>query len=176
MIELRGIPRLETPRLVLRAPKSGDFETWAACAGSDRARYIGGPIDRNLAWRAFCHLTGHWVHRGYSIFVIADRETDAALGMCGPWFPECWPEREIGWSILSPENEGKGLAFEAATAARRFAYDVLGWTTAISMIDHGNDRSAALATRMGPAYETDYADDAIGPCRIFRHPGPEALT
>ena len=45
MIELRGIPRLETPRLVLRAPKSGDFETWAACAGSDRARYIGGAID-----------------------------------------------------------------------------------------------------------------------------------
>jgi len=176
MIELRGIPRLETPRLVLRAPKSGDFETWAACAGSDRARYIGGPIDRNLAWRAFCHLTGHWVHRGYSMFVFADRETDAPLGMCGPWFPEGWPEPEIGWTVWAPEAEGKGFAFEAATAARDWAYSVLGWTTAISLIAVGNDRSAALARRMGCTLEDEYTHAQHGPMQVWRHPSRRAFA
>ncbi len=176
MIRIEGIPVIDTPRLRLRGPRFDDYEAYAAFMASDRSRFVGGPLGRWQAWRGFCHVTGHWVHRGFSTFIIADRNTDAALGMCGPWFPEGWPEPEIGWTIWSAENEGKGLAFEAVTAARRFAYDVLGWTTAISMIDHGTDRSAALATRLGAVYETDYTDDTLGTCRIFRHPGPGALA
>ena len=176
MIRLEGIPVIETARLRLRGPRLEDYEAYATFMASGRSIYVGGPLGRLQAWRGFCHVTGHWVYRGFSTFIIADRNTDAALGMCGPWFPEGWPEPEIGWTIWSAENEGKGLAFEAVTAARRFAYDVLGWTTAISMIDHGNDRSAALAARLGAVYETDYTDDTLGTCRIFRHPGPGALA
>lgn len=176
MIELRGIPTLETPRLVLRGPKASDFDTWATCAASDRARFIGGPIDRGLAWRAFCHLTGHWVHRGYSMFIFADRETDAPLGMCGPWFPEGWPEPEIGWTVWEPQAEGKGLAHEAATAARVWAYDTLRWTTAISLIAVGNTRSAALAARMGCTLEDEYTHAQHGPMQIWRHPSRRAFA
>lgn len=174
MIRLEGIPVIETPRLRLRGPRLEDYEASAAFMASDRSVYVGGPVGRTLSWRGFCHLTGHWVHRGYSMFILADRETDAALGMAGPWYPEGWPEPEIGWSLWSPEAEGKGLAFEAATAARRFAYETLGWTTAISLIVEGNDRSAALATRMGATYEGDFVHEVFGKSRIFRHPGPEA--
>ena len=172
MIALTGIPVIETDRLRLRGPRAADFEPWAAFMATDRARFVGGPAGRATSWRGFCHLTGHWLHRGFSMFILADKATDAAMGMAGPWFPEGWPEPEIGWSIWDAAAEGRGLAQEAALAARRFAYDSLGWTTAISLIAEGNDRSAALALRLGAVEEGRFVHETFGPSRIFRHPGP----
>ncbi|MFZ1467924.1 MAG: GNAT family N-acetyltransferase [Paracoccaceae bacterium] len=171
MIALSGIPVIDTPRLRLRGPRADDFEVYAAFQSSPRSALIGGPMARVQAWRSFGHLTGHWALRGYSMFILADRQTDTALGMAGPWFPEGWPEPEIGWSIWDESAEGKGLAHEAALAARTFAYDRLGWTTAISLIATGNTRSEALTLRMGCVQEGNFAHEAFGESRIFRHPG-----
>ena len=38
-------PVLETPRLILRAPRLADFDGFAAYQASDRARFTGGPVD-----------------------------------------------------------------------------------------------------------------------------------
>ena len=70
--------------------------------------------------------------------------------------------------------EGRGIAREAALASRRYAYDTLGWTTAISLISHDNLRSQALAERLGAVREDDYEHPSYGSMRIYRHPGPEA--
>jgi RimJ/RimL family protein N-acetyltransferase len=177
MIHLDGIPQIETPNLRLRAPMPSDYEVFADFMQSDRSRHVGGPVGRTQSWRGFCHMTGHWVHRGFSMFVVADRPSNVALGMAGPWFPEGWPEPEIGWSIWDAAAEGRGLAFEAVLAARRFAYTVLGWTTAISLIVEGNTRSEALARRLGCWQDGDFTHEILGTSRIFRHPGPsEALA
>jgi len=173
---LTGVPVLETERLILRAPVVGDFDTMATFAASDRARFVGGPSPRHMAWRAFCAITGHWVMRGFSMFVFTDKSTGAPLGVSGPWCPEGWPEPEIGWSLWAPQAEGKGLAFEAATATRAFAYDVLGWPTAISLIHVDNTRSAALARRMGCVPDGIFTHAQFGESTIWRHPAPDALT
>ncbi len=175
MITLSGIPTLQTARLTLRGPKSSDFGPFAEFMSSDRAEFVGGPISPVMAWRGFCHITGHWVHRGYSAFILADRETDAPLGMAGPWFPEGWPEPEIAWSLWTPAAEGRGLAHEAALAARAHAYDVLGWTTAISLIAPRNLRSQALARRMGCVQDGMFRHETFGDSQIWRHPGPATL-
>lgn len=172
---LSGTPVLETERLILRAPRTEDFDAAASFFASDRARHIGGPISRDLAWRSFCHITGHWVHRGFSMFVITDKASGRVLGACGPWFPEGWPEPEIGWSIWADDAEGKGFAFESATATRGFAYDVLGWATAISLIHVDNTRSAALARRMGCTPDGTFTHAQFGASTIWRHPSPDAL-
>ncbi|MCX7889525.1 MAG: GNAT family N-acetyltransferase [Rhodobacteraceae bacterium] len=172
---LHGTPVLETGRLVLRAPSPGDFEPCAAFLMSDRARFVGGPLTRPNAWRAMCHLTGHWVHRGFGMFIFSDRSApDVPLGMAGPWFPEGWPEHEIGWSVWQPGAEGRGFAFEAAAAARDWAFGTLGWRTAVSYIDRRNARSIALAERLGarPDPEARWPfpeDDNV----VYRHPAPE---
>lgn len=176
MIELVGIPVIETTNLRLRGPKTADFEMFAAFMASPRCTYVGGPLTRALAWRSFCHLTGHWLHRGYSAFILADKSTDAALGMSGPWFPEGWPEPEIGWSIWAPEAEGRGLAHEAALAGRAYAYNTLGWKTAISLIVNGNTRSQALAERMGCVRDGSFIHETFGASQIWRHPAPESLS
>lgn len=175
MIELTGIPVIETANLRLRGPKTADFEVFAAFMASPRATHVGGPLTRTLAWRSFCHLTGHWLHRGYSMFILADKATDAALGMSGPWFPEGWPEPEIGWSIWATQAEGRGLAYEAAFATRSHAYTALGWKTAISLIADGNTRSQALAQRMGCTRDGEFIHETFGASQIWRHPAPEHL-
>ena len=97
-----------------------------------------------------------------------------ALGTAGPWFPEGWPEPEIAWTLWDAEAEGKGYATEAALATRAYAYDTLGWTTAISLILDGNDRSAALAARLGCVREGGFTHAQFGATSIWRHPAPDA--
>jgi RimJ/RimL family protein N-acetyltransferase len=168
---------LETERLVLRQPGAADWEGAAAFMTSPRAEFMGGTTDLGEVWAVFAHMVGHWVLRGYGMFVFADRANGRALGMAGPLFPEGWAEPEIGWSLWSGADEGKGYAREAAMAARWHAYADLGWRTAISYIDPRNARSIALARRMGavedPAVAHPFGDN---PCTVFRHPGPEAAA
>ncbi len=171
---LAQTPVIETARLVLRAPMRGDFEPCAAFFASDRAGFVGGPIDRGLAWRAVCHLTGHWVHRGYGMFIFHAKDDPSPLGMAGPWFPEGWPEPEIGWSVFGAAAEGRGYAHEAASAARDFAWRNLGWTTAVSYIDPRNDRSIALARRLGAVRDDTATSPGDGGDHVYRHPAPEA--
>lgn len=175
-IALTPTPVLETERLILRAPQRGDMPYWEACAMSDRARYIGGPLDAQQAWRSLCHLTGHWVHRGYGMFIWHLKTDPTPLGMTGPWFPETWPEQEIGWTVWSAAAEGKGYAHEAAIATRRFAYDTLGWQTAVSYIHPDNARSIALATRLGAQLDTDATPMGTEPCLVYRHPAPSEIA
>jgi RimJ/RimL family protein N-acetyltransferase len=175
IVTLSGTPILHTDRLTLRAPQVGDHPHWADFAMSERARYVGGPLDAALAWRALGHLTGHWVHRGFGMFIFHAKSDDTPLGMAGPWFPGGWPEREIGWSVWASAAEGKGFAFEAAAAVRAYAYQTLGWDTAVSYINPANVRSISLAQRLGAILDPDAAHPGTEPCLVYRHPAPGAM-
>ncbi|SIO42775.1 Protein N-acetyltransferase, RimJ/RimL family [Rhodovulum sp. ES.010] len=169
-----AFPVLETERLVLRGPRPEDWEAHAAFATSDRARFVGGPWSRREAWRGFAARWGHWAMRGFGMFTVTRRGSDAAIGTIGPHFPEGWAEPEIGW-ILYGGAEGQGLAREAALACRDHAYRVLGWTTAISYIHPDNARSRALAGRLGCEIDPAVPHPFDEPCLVYRHPGPEAV-
>ncbi len=174
---LADTPVLETERLILRAPGPQDWPVFRAMMASERSRFIrSGEIDEGQAWRAFGHVIGHWILRGWGNFVMTRKGDDAALGAVGPWFPAGWPEQEIGWSIWSAEAEGRGYAFEAAQAARGFAYDVLNWDHAVSYIDPANTRSIALAERLGARRDDDAATPGDAPCLVYRHPEPDVLA
>jgi RimJ/RimL family protein N-acetyltransferase len=173
---LAHTPVIETERLILRAPQRGDFGPCADFLTSERAKYVGGPLDRNLAWRALCHLTGHWVHRGFGMFIFHAKGDPTPLGMAGPWFPEGWPEHEIGWSLWSAAAEGKGYAHEAARAARDYAWHGLGWTHVVSYIDPANDRSIALARRLGAVLDETVTSPGDGEALVYRHPAAEPLA
>ena len=169
------IPVLETERLVLRAPSEEDFEADVVFYASDRSAGVGGPSPRDEVWRKLAATLGHWVLRGYGFWSIDEKATGAYCGRAGSHYPDGWPEPEIGWKLVA-EAEGRGIAYEAALAARRYAYETLGWTTAISLIGPGNTRSIALALRLGATRDPDYDHPSYGTMEIYRHPSPEALA
>ncbi|MGV6812771.1 MAG: GNAT family N-acetyltransferase [Brevirhabdus sp.] len=173
-VTLADTPVLTTTRLSLRAPNAGDWSAWREFATSARAEFIGGPHTPETAWRAFGHVIGMWVLRGWGSFIFTLKGEDAPIGMTGPWYPEGWPEPELGWTVWSPEAEGKGYAFEAAQAARAHAYGTLGWDTAVSYIHGQNARSIALAERLGATLD-DTAPAPHDDDLVYRHPAPEAL-
>lgn len=167
------IPTLETGRLRLRAPRASDLDAYAAFRASERARVLGGPYTRTQAFEQLGELIGHWHLRGFGRWMVADRATDEPLGVVGLFFPEDWPEPEIAWSVFD-EAEGKGVAYEAALAARDYAYSTLGWTTVVSLVAPDNARSAALARRLGAKVEGQHQHPHFGALDIWRHPARAA--
>lgn len=165
--------RLETERLVLRPPAAGDLPAFTAFLGSERSRFVGGPVPEGRAWRAFASIVGHWVLHGEGVFVMAGRDDDAALGGVGAWYPAGWPEREISYAIWSPGAEGRGLVSEALPAVLAHYRQARGWKTAVSYIDPRNARSVAVAERQGAAIDPEAAvpdNDAV----CYRYPAEAA--
>ncbi|WP_342360178.1 GNAT family N-acetyltransferase [Terrarubrum flagellatum] len=168
------IPVLETERLVMRAFQASDFDAFAAFyADAELTHFVGGPQTRFEAWRNMSARCGSWILRGFGYWALEAKADGKIVGWCGLTFPEGWPEQEIGWSLFR-EGQGKGYATEAARAARDYAYNVAGWTTAISLIDPRNHASRKVAERLGARYERDvpFLGKEIG---IYRHPSPAEL-
>lgn len=170
MPSLANTPVLTTQRLTLRAPCPGDAAAFVAYFASERSQFTGGPMTARHAWNFFATEIGHWVMRGFGMFVVTCKGDDTPLGIVGHWYPNTWPEREIGWVLFDAAHEGQGIAFEAAQVCIAHAYDVLGWDTIVSYIAPENAASIALAERLGAAHDTT-ATPLPGdtPCLVYRH-------
>ncbi|WP_204115584.1 GNAT family N-acetyltransferase [Shimia biformata] len=162
------IPVIETDRLILRGPKESDFEAFNAFGESERAKHIGGPYPRFRNWGGFLTTFGHWALRGYGMWMLEDKATGTPAGRVGMIYHESWDEPELGWQVYDG-YEGKGIAFEAATAARDYAARHFGLDGVVSYIDPANTRSVALAKRLGAAFERE--GTVLGhSCHVYRHP------
>jgi RimJ/RimL family protein N-acetyltransferase len=117
-------------------------------ADGEASRFIGGPQVRSVAWRGLLQVTGAWAIQGFSMFSVIEAATDRWIGRLGPWFPEGWPGREVGWGII-PQAQGQGYAIEGSTAAMDWAFDHLGWADVVHTIDPDNVASQRLAERLG---------------------------
>jgi RimJ/RimL family protein N-acetyltransferase len=93
-------------------------------------------------------FAGHRLFRGYTNWVLEEKETGAFVGRVGPWFPEGWPHVEIGWSVIRP-RWGRGYALEAARAAARWVHEELRLNEVIHLIDPENTKSARVAEKLG---------------------------
>lgn len=172
---LTNAPRLETERLILRGPEAKDFALVADFyADADRSWGFGGPQNRTEAWRWFASMIGHWALRDFGFWMV-DTKDGETVGMVGLWAPEGWPEPELGW-VMFCNGEGKGYALEAAFAARAHAYGKMGLPALSSNIFPGNQRSVALAERMGARLEREYQNVTHGTEMVYRHPGPAEVA
>jgi RimJ/RimL family protein N-acetyltransferase len=162
------IPVLETNRLILREWRESDLENFARFKmDKEAARFVTSLETIGDCWREMAYFTGHWQLRGFGLWSIELKSTGENIGHCGAYYPHNWPEPEIGWAIF-PGHQKQGYAFEAAKASLGHARDVLGWTTAISLIANDNAPSIALAQKLGAVAEKPWLYRNIE-CTIYRH-------
>jgi len=165
---LHTVPEIGTNRLLLRGPMLADLDALAEFMASDRATFVGGPIGREDSWRMLTRIAGHWGLRGYGLWFVEDRASGRLAGWAGILHQIEWPEPELAWSLF-PGFEGRGVAFEAAQAARDHAAQAFGIKAPISHIHADNHRSRRLAERLGARFERD--GDIHGEAvQIWRHP------
>ena len=166
-----AIPTLETERLIMRAWTAADAAPFAVmCADAELMRYVGGVMGRTDAWQRMAVYAGHWHLRGFGPWALQDKSSGQLAGYCGVYDPDGWPEREINWGLARPFH-GKGLIQEAATRARAYAYDTLGFKTITSCIDMDNAPSKAVAARLGATLDRT-VEFRGRPYGVFRHIPP----
>lgn len=162
-------PILETDRLTLRRPLPQDLDATVAYYATERSVWNGGPQDAPTAWRGFAAGLGHWQIHGFGMCALIEKSSGAHIGSVGLWYPGGWPEPELGWTLYEG-FEGKGYATEAALAMRSHAATAWGLTHLISIIALGNEKSEAVAARLGAKVESAWTSPAGREAQIWRHP------
>ncbi|WP_180887774.1 GNAT family N-acetyltransferase [Ruegeria sp. THAF57] len=166
-------PTITTARLTLRHHRLEDFKPMAALFASEWAKYMGGPISDDELWRWLGAEVTSWQWLGYGSWAVDLTETGELIGQVGVNKPPRFPEVELGWCIF-PGFEGQGLAFEAACAARDWAFENTALSTLVSYIDNDNARSIALAKRLGAIKDKSSARPDPADV-VYRHPHPDEL-
>lgn len=163
------IPQIETTRLRLRGWQQTDLDAFAELnANPDFVRFLGQgvPISRFDSWKVLTMLTGHWVLKGFGIWVVEDKVSDEFLGRVGIWEPDGWPGIEVGWGI-APKHWGKGYAREAALASIDWGFKNLETDTLISVIHPDNHASKSVAAKVGESFS--HHQEVMGkPSDIYR--------
>lgn len=169
---------IETARLLLRRPVPADWDAFRDFMMSDRAAIFGSHRNLGKAFRSFAAELGHWDIFGFGMFAVTRKSEDRAVALVGPWNPPDWPERELGWMVLDGASEGQGIATEAAQGALGHIWQNLRWPTVVSYIAEGNDRSVALAERLGARLDPQAGVPEVAgqTLLVYRHARPEGLA
>lgn len=162
-----NIPRLETDRLILRAQSYDDWPAYRDMMRSRRSSGMGGPHEDPFAWGMFCHDLVQWQLFGHGALMMDDKQSGRCVGQVGINGGPLFPEPEFGWFVYE-DAEGKGYAFEGATAFREWALAELNLPSLVSYIDDDNLRSRALAERLGARLD-DRAKAPDPSDLVYRH-------
>ena len=156
------IPVLHTNRLTF-----ADWPAYSACLKTEHVGYMGGPFSIAAAWGLFCADHAQWDLFGVGALMIVDHQNGQTLGQVGINSGPLFPEHELGWLIYE-SSEGKGIAFEAATALRNWARHEIGLSNLVSYVDPENSRFRRLTERLG-AVQDESAERQDNTDIAYRH-------
>ena len=154
---------LETARLILRRQLPADLDDlWAIYRDPEVVRFIPDAsrsreeTQRELAW----HEHGHPRHPELGLWATIHKPTGRFIGRCGllPWAIDGQDEVEVAF-LFAQEFWGQGLGTEVALAIVTYAFERLGLTRLICLIEPGNMASAQVARKIGMTFEKEFTDE-----------------
>jgi RimJ/RimL family protein N-acetyltransferase len=161
---------LETQRLLLRHFVMSDLDNlFAFYSDPDVIKYIPDAprtyeeTKEELEW----FLNGHPKFPELGLWATIYKQTGQFIGRCGllPWTIDGQQEVEVAFA-LSKEYWGQGLATEAAGALVQYGFERLRRSRLICLIDHDNQGSIKVATKIGMTFEKEGKDEK-GPFLIY---------
>jgi RimJ/RimL family protein N-acetyltransferase len=139
----------------------GVYERWDPARHTDAfaalnadpvvTEFLGGPMARAASDELSARIADHWRTFGFGLWACVDgAECVGFSGACrpGPHWSAFGAEVEIGWR-LARHAWGRGFATEGARLALAPLREHLGLERVVSFIAPGNDRSRAVARRLG---------------------------
>jgi RimJ/RimL family protein N-acetyltransferase len=143
---------VRTKRLRLTPLARDDGEELAAINADPEVTRFLKPLDHAGSLAQAARFAAHWDEHGFGLWAVRTHDDDALLGFAGlsiPYhFPAVLPAVEVGWR-LRPDVWGRGYATEAGRAALGHGFAGLGLDEVISLVRAGNERSLAVAARLG---------------------------
>ncbi|GAA1252493.1 GNAT family N-acetyltransferase [Kitasatospora nipponensis] len=163
---------LRTPRLLLRPWQPADREPFARLnADPEVMEYLPAPLDREASDALADRIRAEFEHQGWGWWAVEVTSTGTFVGFTGlsrtTFTAPFTPATEVGWR-LARAAWGHGYATEAAAAAVRFGFDVLGLPEIVSFTTTANRRSRAVMERLGMTHAPD--DDFDHPRLPPGHP------
>ena len=176
MVEYKVMIILETPRLFLRRLVPDDLDAlYALYRDPEMRRYF--PVEGALPDRTLTReetleelewfLNGHPRHPELGLWATILKETGEFIGRCGllPWPIDGQDEVEVAY-MIDKRYWRRGLGVEAARGIRDYAFEQLGLSRLICMIDGENAASIGVATAIGMTFEREAVDEH-GPHLIY---------
>jgi len=160
----------ETPRVIIRHFCTENFADLAPIlANPEVMKYsLAGVLSSNQTRKFIQKMLCRYESEGYGYYAIIDRHNTQLIGYCGLLFCLIEGSRkvEIGYR-LDPHYWQKGLATEAATAVRDYAFNQLSLNDLIALIQPKNIASIKVAEKIGMKFERNYTFSGM-PVKIYR--------
>ena len=134
-------------------------------------RYIG---DRNVRTveqaREYIEnrLTESYRKFGFGMWAVELKETGELIGLCGFVKRDGLPDADIGFAFL-PQFEGKGYAYECASAALRYGANVLNLQTVLAITSKDNEKSGKLLGKLDFKFERLIVMHGDEELKLFSH-------
>ena len=148
---------VETERLRLRPFRLTDTEAMHRVFGDAQVMRFGDGVQTPQwvhDWLCRC-LETYQQKPGTGPWAVVEKRSAETMGYCGLFhFPDVGgrPETEIGYRLARP-YWGQGYATEAVCAVRDYAFETLGLSRVIALIDPQNVASIRVAEKAGMQYE-----------------------
>jgi RimJ/RimL family protein N-acetyltransferase len=146
---------LETDRLLLRTFTLEDAAGVLVLSSDPEVmRFLSPPLDQTVAdaEKRVRRAMDHHARRGFGLNAVVEKATGTVLGSCGVKELEEGPHIEIGYHFRR-DAWGKGYATEAARACLRHAFEHLGLTRIVGVVNPLNLASKRVLEKIGLTYE-----------------------
>ncbi len=156
--------RIETPRLMLRTMLASDLDALLLIFTDAKvmASFASEPFTREQMQGWLQRNLDHQAEHGYGLFSIIHKGSGLLIGDCGLELMDVdgVQAAELGYDLRS-DFWNQGLATEAASAVRDYAFDGLQLALLISLIRVGNLASRRVAEKVGMGLASEFAHYGI---------------
>jgi len=162
MASFTNIMIITTSRLILRPVTLDDFDaTHKILSDTEVMRFsLNGPYSEQKTIEFINNCIQQMEKKLPSLLAVINRKTGLLIGYCGFYKQKIngVEELELGYR-LAKEHWGKGLATEAALAVQQHAFNEMGLTRLISIIEKENIGSIRVAQKNGFKLEKEMLYD-----------------
>ena len=120
---------------------------WLAFIGDKGVRSIGDAVNYILNGPVKSYHTN-----GFGLWMVQLAQENKSIGMCGLIKRDTLEHADIGFAFLAVHN-GKGYAYEAATAVLEYAKNKVGLQHILAITNRDNIRSIRLLEKLGLKFE-----------------------